>query len=151
MGRRVGEVAALEVDDVDWHAGELLIRGKARRIERLPLPADVGRALADYLSKFRPASGSRRLFLRLVAPFCGLSRGGLIVIVHSACRRAGLEPIAAHRLRHTVASQLLAAGAGLSEIGQLLRHHSIASTAIYAKVDTEALRRLARPWPGRLT
>jgi integrase/recombinase XerD len=148
LGLRIGEVAALELDDVDWRRGELVVRGKAGRFERLPLPADVGRALADYLRRGRPASEDRRLFLRVLAPHRGLSTGGLIVIVQSACQRAGLVPIAAHRLRHTVASDLLRAGAGLPEIGQLLRHRSPASTAIYASVDIEALRALARPWPG---
>lgn len=138
----------LELDDVDWRRGELVVRGKAGRLERLPLPADVGRALADYLRRGRPLSEDRRLFLRMLAPHRGLSTGGLIVIVKSACRRAGLAPIAAHRLRHTVAGDLLRAGAGLPEIGQLLRHRSPASTAIYTWVDIEALRTLARPWPG---
>jgi site-specific recombinase XerD len=148
LGLRIGEVAALELDDIDWRRGELEVRGKAGRHERLPLPTDVGRALADYLGRGRPASEDRRLFLRVLAPHRGLSTGGLIVIVQSACRRAGLAPVAAHRLRHTVASDLLRAGAGLPEIGQLLRHRSPASTAIYASVDIEALRTLARPWPG---
>jgi site-specific recombinase XerD len=148
LGMRVGEVAAVEFDDIDWHRGELMVRGKAKRFERLPLAVDVGQALADYIQHARPTSSDRKLFLRVVAPHRGLTTGGLIMIVRSACRRAGIEPVAAHRLRHTVASELLRAGAGLSEIGQLLRHRSIASTAIYASVDTVALRELARPWPG---
>jgi integrase/recombinase XerD len=148
LGLRIGEVAALRLDDIDWRRGELVVRGKAGRLEHLPLPADVGRAVADYLRGSRPASEDRRLFLRLLAPHRGLSTGGLIAIVQSACRRAGLVPIAAHRLRHTVASDLLRAGAGLPEIGRLLRHRSPASTAIYTSVDVEALRTLARPWPG---
>jgi integrase/recombinase XerD len=148
LGMRVGEVAAVELNDIDWHRGELAVRGKAKRFERLPLPVDVGQALAEYIQHARPTSSERRLFLRMLAPPRGLTTGGLIMIVRSACRRAGIEPVAAHRLRHTVASELLRAGAGLSEIGQLLRHRSIASTAIYASVDTVALRLLARPWPG---
>jgi site-specific recombinase XerD len=132
LGMRVGEVAAVEFDDIDWHRGELMVRGKAKRFERLPLAVDVGQALADYIQHARPTSSDRKLFLRVVAPHRGLTTGGLIMIVRSACRRAGIEPVAAHRLRHTVASELLRAGAGLSEIGQLLRHRSIASTAIYA-------------------
>jgi integrase/recombinase XerD len=148
LGLRIGEVAALDLDDVDWERGELVVRGKAGRVERLPLPVDVGRALAGYIRRGRPRSEDRRLFLRVLAPYRGLSTGGLIVIVQSACRRAGIAPIAAHRLRHTVACDLLRAGAGLPEIGQLLRHRSPASTAIYASVDIEALRTLARPWPG---
>lgn len=148
LGMRIGEVAALEVDDVDWRSGELMVRGKGTRLERLPLPVDVGEALADYVQRARPLSDHRALFLRVVAPRRGLTRSALIVIVQSACRRAGIVPVAAHRLRHSVASDLLRAGAGLSEIGQLLRHRSLASTAIYASVDTVALRELARPWPG---
>jgi integrase/recombinase XerD len=150
LGVRVGELAALRLDDIDWHRGEVLIRGKGQRLERLPLPVDVGRALATYVHKARPRSEHRQLFLRVLAPHRGLTAGALIMIVQSACRHAGLDPIAAHRLRHTVASDLLRAGAGLPEIGQLLRHRSFASTAIYAKVDTVALRALARPWPGGL-
>jgi len=148
LGMRIGEVAALELDDIDWRSGELVVRGKAQRLERLPLPVDVGEALADYIQQARPASDQRTLFLRVPAPHRGLTTGGLIMIVQSACRRAGIAPIAAHRLRHTVAADLLRAGAGLPEIGQLLRHRSMASTAIYASVDTLALRELARPWPG---
>lgn len=148
LGMRIGEVAALDLDDVDWRSGEIVVRGKAQRLERLPLPVDVGEALADYVRRARPTSEHRALFLRVLAPHRGLTTGGLIMIVRSACRRAGIAPIAVHRLRHTVASDLLQAGAGLSEIGQLLRHRSMASTAIYASVDSGALRQLARPWPG---
>lgn len=148
LGLRIGEVAALELDDIDWRSGELVVRGKGKRLERLPLPVDVGVALADYVQKARPPSEDRALFLRVLAPRRGLTSGGLIVIVQSACRRAGIVPVAAHRLRHTVASDLLRAGAGLAEIGQLLRHRSAASTAIYTSVDSVTLRALARPWPG---
>lgn len=148
LGMRIGEVAALQLDDIDWRSGELVVRGKGQRLERLPLPVDVGQALAAYVRRARPAGEDRALFLRSLAPHRGLTTGGLIMIVRSACRRADLAPIAAHRLRHTVASDLLRAGAGLPEIGQLLRHRSLASTAIYASVDTVALRELARPWPG---
>ncbi len=148
LGMRIGEVAALKLDDIDWHSGEMVVRGKGGRLERLPLPVDVGEALADYVQRARPPSEHRALFLRVLAPHRGVTTGALIVIVQSACRRAGIAPVAAHRLRHTVASDLLRAGAGLPEIGQLLRHRSMASTAIYAKVDTVALRELARPWPG---
>ncbi len=148
LGMRIGEVAALEMGDVDWRSGELVVRGKGKRLERLPLPVDVGEALADYVQRARPPSEHRALFLRVLAPRRGLTSGALIVIVQSACHRAGIVPVAAHRLRHSVATDLLRAGAGLPEIGQLLRHRSLASTAIYASVDTLALRELARPWPG---
>ncbi len=148
LGMRIGEVAALELEDVEWRLGELVVRGKGKRLERLPLAADVGEALADYVQRARPPSEHRALFLRVLAPHRGLTTGALVMIVQSACRRAGIVPVAAHRLRHTVASDLLRAGAGLSEIGQLLRHRSMASTAIYASVNTVALRELARAWPG---
>ena len=150
LGLRVGEVASLNVGDIDWRNGEIVVRGKANRIERLPLPHDVGAALADYLRHGRSPCSDRALFVRLLAPHRRITSGGLIMIVRSGCTRAGVAPIAAHRLRHMVATELLAAGAGLSEIGQLLRHRNPASTAIYAKVDLDALRELARPWPGAL-
>lgn len=148
LGLRVGEVAQLKLADVDWRGGQLLIRGKGSRIERLPLPVDVGDALASYVQHSRPRDGLPALFLRVLAPHGPLTPAAIKVIVHRACGRAGLPPLGAHRLRHTVASELLRQGAGLPEIAQLLRHRSLASTAIYARADTEALRRLARPWPG---
>jgi site-specific recombinase XerD len=148
LGMRIGEVAALQIGDIDWREGQLMVRGKAQRVEGLPLPVDVGRALADYVRWGRPPSEHPELFLRVLAPHRPLSTGGLIVIVQSACRRAGIVPVAAHRLRHSVATDLLEAGAGLPEIGQLLRHRNLQSTAIYTSVDTGRLRELARPWPG---
>ncbi len=149
LGLRAGEVVAVDLDDIDWPAGEVLVRGKASRLERLPLPADVGEALAGYLTTSRPrCCGERALFLRVLAPHHRITVGAVSMVVHAACKRAGLDPIATHRLRHTVASELLRRGAGLPEIGQLLRHRSAAVTSIYAKADTVALRQLARPWPG---
>jgi site-specific recombinase XerD len=148
LGLRVSEVAALELADVDWRGGQILIRGKASRVERLPLPVDVGQALADYVQRGRPRGEHRELFLRMVAPHGAVTASAVKVIVHAACARVGLPPLGAHRLRHTVASDLLRHGAGLPEIGQVLRHRSIAATAIYAKTNTVALRQLARPWPG---
>jgi site-specific recombinase XerD len=148
LGLRVGEVAALTLDDVDWRHGEIVIRGKGGRRERLPLPADAGQALAGYLSGGRPALASRLLFLRVLAPRDGLSPTGIATVVRAACDRAGLPRAGAHRLRHSAASEMLRAGAGLPEVAQVLRHASLATTAIYAKVDRAALRSLARPWPG---
>ncbi len=148
LGLRAGEVVALDLDDIGWSAGEVQVRGKASRLERLPLPADVGEALAGYLTTGRPGGEGRALFLRVLAPHRRITAGAVSVVVHAACKRAGLDPIAAHRLRHTVATELLRRGAGLCEIGQLLRHRSAAVTSIYAKADTAALRQLARPWPG---
>ena len=148
LGMRVGEVAALELADVDWRGGQILVRGKDKRLERLPLPVDVGDALAGYVQRGRSREAHPSLFLRAVAPHGPLTPSAIKVVVHAACDRSGLPSLGAHRLRHTVASELLRHGAGLLEIGQVLRHRSIASTAIYAKVNTEALRQLARPWPG---
>lgn len=148
LGIRAGEVVALQLGDVDWRHGEIVVRGKGGRLERLPLPIDVGDALAGYLRDGRPRCEHRELFLRVWAPQRPLTVSGISFVVHSACDRAGVPSIGTHRLRHTVASELLRQGAGLAEIGQVLRHRSIASTAIYAKVDTAALRQLARRWPG---
>jgi integrase/recombinase XerD len=149
LGLRRGEVARLELGDLDWRAGELVIRGKGDRQERLPLLADVGEALAGYLRRGRPRSAQGRcVFVRVKAPHRALSPGGITNVVISAGGRAGLGPIAAHRLRHTAATEMLRAGATLPEVGQVLRHRSLLSTAIYAKVDREALRTIARPWIG---
>jgi integrase len=148
LGLRSGEVAGLQLDDVDWRAGEVVIRGKRSRRDRLPLPGDVGEALADYLSRARPSGFGRTVFLRSLAPVDGLSGDGVSEVVVRACGRAGIAPVRAHRLRHTIATEMLSHGAGLAEIGQVLRHQSLEVTAVYAKVDRSALSRLARPWPG---
>jgi integrase/recombinase XerD len=149
LGLRSGEVAALKLDDIDWRAGEIVVHGKGNHAERLPLPVDVGEAIAGYLHRGRSASAQgRAVFVRLIAPHCGMGRGGVKNVVVDAARRASLTSIGPHRLRHTAATQMLRAGASLPEIGQLLRHHHISTTAIYAKVDREALRTIARPWPG---
>jgi site-specific recombinase XerD len=148
LGVRAGEVAALMLEDVDWRAGELVIVGKGRRSERLPLPVDVGEAIVAYLQAGRPVTAQDRcLFVRVRAPHHGLTTGGVTQVVVSAARRAGLGQIHAHRLRHSAATRMLRAGAGLEEIGQVLRHRAVLTTAIYAKVDRDALRQLARPWP----
>ena len=148
LGLRAGEVAAIELSDIDWRAGELSVRGKGGQQERLPLPVDVGKALADYVQRGRQRVGCERLFLRVIAPTAGLSGDGVTRIVHGACRRCGLPPVGAHRLRHTAATETLRAGGSLAEIGQLLRQRSEFTTAIYAKVDRAGLRELARRWPG---
>ncbi|MGH2903496.1 MAG: tyrosine-type recombinase/integrase [Solirubrobacteraceae bacterium] len=149
LGMRRGEVAALDLDDLDWRAGEILVHGKGSRFERLPLPVDVGEALADYLCHARPDDAlDRAVFVRVRPPQSRLLASGVGAVATAAARRAGLPPLAAHRLRHTAACELLRSGASLVEIGQLLRHRSQTSTAIYAKVDSERLRGLARPWPG---
>ncbi|MGI9097327.1 MAG: site-specific integrase [Solirubrobacteraceae bacterium] len=149
LGLRAGEVAGLRLEDVDWRAGEVVVVGKGRRAERLPLPVDVGEAITSYLRDGRPSSAQdRSLFVRVKAPHRGLTSGGVTQVVVSAGRRAGLGPIHAHRLRHSAATQMLRAGGSLEEIGQVLRHRAALTTAIYAKVDRDALRELARPWPG---
>lgn len=131
-------------------AGEITVQGKGNRSERLPLPADVGEPIAAYLRDGRPASagGARQVFLRVKAPHCGLTGGGVTQAVAAAAKRAGLGTVHAHRLRHSAATGMLRAGAGLPEIGQVLRHRRLMSTAIYAKTDVSALQALARPWPG---
>ncbi|MCA1680406.1 MAG: tyrosine-type recombinase/integrase [Actinobacteria bacterium] len=147
LGLRAGEVAALELDDIDWRAGELTIRGKGSTVERLPLAHDVGDALVSYLRAGRPSSDLRLVFLPARAPLRPLSSMAITAVVRYACDRAGVERVGAHRLRHTIATELLAAGAPLAQIAPILRHASVSTTAIYAKVDRLALRALARPWP----
>jgi integrase/recombinase XerD len=148
LGLRAGEVAGLMLADCDWRAGEIVVHGKGGRDDRLPLPVEVGEAIAGYLRRGRPISARGEVFLRLVAPVGPLGRGGVSAVVRRACVRAGVAPVGAHRLRHTAACEMLGAGVGLPEIGQVLRHRSLASTAVYARVDLDALRGLARPWPG---
>ena len=151
---RRSELAAVTLDDLDWRAGEVTIRGKAGRRERMPLPADVGAAIAGYLGRGRPVSTRREVFLRARAPFTPIEAGTVSSTVRRACRRAGIASMGSHRLRHTLACQMVAAGVPLIQIGQVLRHKSLQSTAIYARVDTERLRQLAVPWPeptGELT
>jgi integrase len=148
LGLRAGEVAALRLADVDWRAGEVLIRGKGSREERLPLPADVGEALAGWLWRGRPRCESVFVFTRLRAPRGGLSAGAVSQIVRRACRRAGLPLVGAHRLRHTAATEMLRAGGSLTEVGQVLRHRGRDVTSIYAKVDRLALAAVVAPWPG---
>lgn len=148
LGLRGGEVAALGLDDLDWHRGELLVRGKGSRIERLPLPVAVGQALADYLTGGRRACSCPTVFVTARAPYRPLEATAIRAIVYRACQQAGLPRVGAHRLRHTLATDLLRAGASLVEVGQVLRHRSQLSTTVYAKVDFAALRTLTRPWPG---
>ena len=150
LGLRTAEVAVLRLADVDWRRGQILIRGKGNRIERLPLPTAVGQALADYVTGTRQVCASRSVFLTVRGrPPRPLTAMAVRQIVARAYGRAGLPRLGAHRLRHTLASDLLRAGNSLPQIGQVLRHRSQLSTAIYAKVDTARLRDVARPWPGR--
>jgi integrase/recombinase XerD len=149
LGLRAGELAGLRLDDIDWRSGTIVVRGKGNQVERLPLPTDVGDAVVAYLRRGRPATAAdRTVFVRVRAPHRALSVSGVTQIVAAAARRAGLGLIHAHRLRHTAATQMLRAGTPLPEIGQVLRHRRVMTTAIYAKVDRAALRTIARPWPG---
>jgi site-specific recombinase XerD len=151
LGLRAGEVLALRLEDLDWQAGEILVRGKGLRLERLPLPRDVGEALVDYLRGGRPRCATRQVFVLARAPHRELGHVASIDgIVSRALRRAGLDPPCkgAHLLRHSLATEMLRRGASLGEIGQILRHRQATTTEIYAKVDFEALRAVAQPWPG---
>lgn len=148
LGLRAGEVARLGLDDLDWRRGEIAVLGKGNRAERLPLPAEVGAAIAGYLRRARPDTAQgRSVFVRVHAPHRGLTTGGVTMVVFDAAQRAGLGRMHAHRLRHTAATAMLQAGSPLAEVGQVLRHRSALTTSIYAKVDRDALAVLARPWP----
>jgi integrase/recombinase XerD len=152
LGLRAGEVANLALDDMDWEKGCITIRGKAGRVDQLPLPTEVGRAIVAYLRKGRPiSSNSRRLFLRIKAPITSFKDHRTVgSIVKSALARAGINSSrkGAHQFRHALASDMLREGRSLSEIGEILRHRSPQTTAIYAKVDLRSLRSLALPWIG---
>ncbi len=151
LGLRGGEVSTLTLEDIDWESGEIVVHGKGQRVARLPLPADVGSALVDYLRRDRPACSTRQVFVRVRAPKRGfIAPSAICCIVRRALKRAGLAPVfkGAHLLRHSLATDLLRRGASLVEIGQLLRHSQPNTTQIYAKVDVAALRAIALPWPG---
>src|SRR5712691_1446270 len=151
LGLRASEVAGLELDDLDWEAGQLTVRGKRGRRAALPLPVDVGAAIAAYLRRGRPRSTSRRVFLRRRAPIHGFDHASAIgCVVRHALERAGISAPTkgAHQFRHGLATQVLRGGASLTEIGEILRHRSPETTTIYAKVDLDALRTIALPWPG---
>jgi site-specific recombinase XerD len=149
LGLRASEVAGLRLEDIDWRAGEIVVHGKGRREDRLPLPVEVGEAIVGYLRRGRPRSTSHReVFLRALAPIGPLTGNGISAVVWTACSRAGVPPVRAHRLRHTVACRMVNAGVPLSEIGEVLRHRSTSSWSVYARVDLERLRAVAQPWPG---
>lgn len=149
LGLRAGEVSTLNLDDIDWRDGEVVVHGKGNRKDRLPLPVDVGDAIAAYLRRGRPITICRAVFVTASAPIRPLSAGGVRTAVRYACRRAGIAEFGSHRLRHTTATQLLREGSSLTEIAQVLRHENLDTTSIYAKVDDCALLEVARPWPGR--
>jgi len=150
LGLRAGEIVAMDLEDLDWDTGELVVRGKGGRRDRLPLPRDVGAAVAAYLRLGRPTCSTRRVFIRMRAPLRGFANSiAICTIVERALTRAELDPPrkGAHLLRHTLACTMLRGGASLAEIGEILRHRSPDTTAIYAKVDVTALRALAPAWP----
>jgi site-specific recombinase XerD len=152
LGLRANEVATLTLDDIDWRAGQFTVRGKGRKTATMPLPPDVGAAIASYLQNGRPRSDSRRLFLLSVAPHVGFKGAGSVqTVARSAIRRAGVTGVAhrgSHLFRHSLATGLLRSGATLTEIGQLLRHEQQDTTRIYAKVDIDSLRAISLAWPG---
>jgi len=149
LGLRAGEVEALKLDDIDWAAGTLVVHGKGGKVRQMPLLHDVGKAISVYLRKDRRSTSDRRIFQRIGAPRLGLNRT-VGSIVRFALDQAGVESISrgSHQFRHTIGSQMLAKGASLAEIGEVLRHESPDTTFIYTKVDLGALRPLARHWPG---
>jgi site-specific recombinase XerD len=151
LGLRSSEVVSLELGDIDWVTGQIRVRGKNGQRNDLPLPADVGEAIADYLRKWRPRNASRRVFLRDKAPIRGFKGpSGLGCVVRRSLKRACIDAptTGAHQFRHGLASEMLSGGASLGEIGEVLGHRHLQTTAIYAKVDLDALRTLALPWPG---
>jgi site-specific recombinase XerD len=151
LGLRANEVRSLTLDDIDWRGGHLTLRGKSRGLEQLPLPVEVGKALAAYLAHGRPPSTSRAVFVRAAPPYVQFaSSGAITTIAASAIRRADVDaPVkGAHVFRHSLATQMLSGGASLRQIGQLLRHRDEDTTRIYAKVDLTRLRTLASRWPG---
>jgi len=152
LGLRANEIRLLTLEDIDWESGRLNVQGKGRRAGSMPLPTEVGAAMADYLRHGRPRSDSRHVFLRHMAPHSGFMTSRAVSnVVDSALARAGIEGLArrgAHLFRHSLATQLLRAGASLTEIGQVLRHQNPDTTRIYAKVDLGSLRAIALRWPG---
>lgn len=151
LGLRAGEVVRLELDDIDWQAGELVVRGKGSIRSRLPLPCDVGEAVATYLQRDRPRCATRRVFVRARAPHRGFGHPSSVsTLVRVALTRAGVHaPVhGAHLLRHSLATDLLRRGASMADIGDVLRHQHPQTTEIYAKVDLTRLRGLTQPWPS---
>ncbi|WP_426987649.1 tyrosine-type recombinase/integrase [Pseudarthrobacter sp. Y6] len=141
-------MADLQLRDVDWVSGAVVVHGKGGRIDTLPLPVDVGTALADYLQHARPPKiKAKEMFIRVRAPFRGLTPTSVTYIVARLAETAGIGTVYGHRLRHTAASKVLNAGASMEEVAQFLRHASTETSMIYAKTDMTRLAGLARPWP----
>ena len=151
MGLRAGEIANLSIDDIDWRVGTVTLKGtKSRRQDILPLPMTTGQALADYLQYERPASAAgRALFLsRRESRDIPITSTAVQKVIHHACQRAGLPGSGSHVLRHTLACRLVENGSSLKEVADVLRHRSLETTRIYAKLDTPNLAGVALPWPG---
>jgi integrase/recombinase XerD len=148
LGLRAGEVAGLALEDLNWSAGEMVVHGKGGTADTLPLPVDVGEAVADYLHQRGPSPVGRQVFLHITAPRSGVAMTDVRGAVRRACWRSGLADTGTHRFRHSLATDMLAAGAPMAEIGEILRHRDLETTALYAKVDVAALATVARPWPG---
>lgn len=147
LGLRASEVSRLGLDDIDWRRGQITVRGKGGRGDVVPLPVEVGEAMAAYLQDGRQSSSVRAVFLTAVAPIRPLTGDGVALVVRRACARAGVAPIGPHRLRHTLATETLRAGAPMAEVAQLLRHADQATSSIYAAADVTAVAALVRPWP----
>jgi site-specific recombinase XerD len=151
LGLRAGEVVALTLDDLDWEAGLITVRGKGKRVAHMPVPVDVGAAMAEYLRHARPVCASRRMFIRAKAPLTGFANSiAICSLVDRALEMASVESAyrGTHLFRHSLATHMLAQGASLPEIGDVLRHRRPDTTTIYAKVDLVSLRSIALPWPG---
>ena len=149
VGLSAGEVAGLRLEDIDWHHGEFLVRGKGAKDERLPLPDEVGAAIGDHLLNARPAVPDQcEAFCTVKAPWRGLGSPAVWAIVVRSCKRAGLQPFGAHRLRHSLGEAMVGAEVPLDAIGQVLRHDDPVTTASYARVDLARLRTSAQQWPG---
>ena len=147
LGLRACEVARLQLEDLDWRSGQVTIRGKGKTLARLPLPADVGEALVGWLRRGLRSTTTRAVFVSVRAPYGPLTAHAIIAIATTAMRAAGIDRGGAHRLRHTAATQMLRRGASMTEIAQVLRHRHLNTTAIYAKVDRDSLRTIAKSWP----
>jgi integrase/recombinase XerD len=147
LGLRASEVARLLLEDIDWRHGEIAVRGKGGRSDQLPLPVEVGEAIATYLRDGRPSCTARSVFLTTTAPIRPLSPDGVTCLVYRACERAGIARVGPHALRRTLATETLRAGAPMAEVAQLLRHADQATSSIYAAADTAAVAALAQPWP----